>query len=368
MKYARDEELAFTAAPALWDRQDRHRRRQDRQDVGASQTLPLGDLGVRTGALGDPRAPQPKSSEASASGHPTRILGLGLLAFAACQGALDQRLAIVTEPRVLAIVSEPAEAKPGAQVAYSAVVASPAGPRTAPPPPSWALCTAPKPPTEDNAVSTACLGDGAVVDLGAGASVQATVPDDACMLFGPDVAGMGFRPRDPDATGGFYQPVRADAAGADLAFGFTRITCHLANAPADVAHDYLTMYVANANPTLAPLAISPQLGVDPDGAIAVAAHADLVLTAAWPAGAVESYLYFDPDRQVLVTRREAMHLAWYATSGALPVDASAVGEDDPTTSVTTTWRTGEPGPAWLWLVLRDSRGGIATQTLALRVE
>lgn len=287
------------------------------------------------------------------------------IALAACNSALDQRLAIVKEPRVLAIVSDPAEAKPGAAVSYSALVASPAGPVTAPP--SWALCTAPKPPTEDNAVSVECLGDAAQVALGAGTTVSATIPDDACLEFGPDVPGMGFRPRDPDATGGFYQPVRADAAGADLAFGFTRITCNLANAPAQAAHDYLTMYVANANPSLAPLALSPQLGVDPDGTIVVAAHAEIALTASWPAGAAESYLFFDPAAQVLVTRREAMHLAWYATSGDLPVDASAVAEADRSATVSTTWHTGAAGPAWLWLVLRDSRGGLATQTIAIRI-
>ncbi len=288
-----------------------------------------------------------------------------LLLVVGCTSALDQRLAIVKETRVLAIVSDPAEAKPGTAVTYTALVASEHGPVAAPP--TWALCTAPKPPTEDNAVSTACLGDGSLIDLGAGADVPATLPDDACAQFGPDVGGTMFRPRDPDATGGFYQPVRADAAGADLAFGFTRITCHLANAPPDVAQAYLTMYVANTNPTLAPLAISPQLGVDADGTIVVAAHADIALAASWPAAAAESYLYYDPDREVLVTRREAMHLAWYATAGSLPVDASAVDANDDATSVATPWHTGDPGPAWLWLVLRDSRGGLATQTIAIRV-
>jgi len=275
-----------------------------------------------------------------------------LLLLAGCEDALDQRLALVTEPRVLAVVSDPAEAKPGASVTFSALVASPQGPLAEPP--AWALCTAPKPPTEDNAVATGCLAD-QVVELGSGAQTMTTIPMDACMLFGPDVPPGGFRPRDPDATGGFYQPVRATTAEAGVAFGFTRITCNLAGAPGDVAHDYQTMYVANANPVLHPIALAQ-----------AAPDTDVMLTASWEAP--ESYLYYDPTSQTLVTRREAMRVSWFATAGTLPVDATAVGEDDPATSVSTTWHTpATPGPVWLWVVLRDSRGGLATQGISVAI-
>ena len=278
-----------------------------------------------------------------------------LVVLCACNTTLDQRLAILHEPRVLAIVSEPAEVKPGAQVSYRAVVGSPAGPLAVDP--AWALCTAPKPPTEDNAVSTACLTEG--LALGSAPTVGATVPTDACQTFGPDVPGMGFRPRDPDPTGGYYQPVRADAQGADLAFGFTRITCNLAGAPAEVQHAYQTMYVANTNPTLAPTELVPS---------DITAGADIALTISWPAEAVESYLYYDPQSQTLVDRREAMHVAWFATAGAFPVDAAAVQETDDATSVTTHWKApAVAGPAWLWVVLRDSRGGFATQQIQVDV-
>jgi hypothetical protein len=278
-----------------------------------------------------------------------------VVALAGCEDALDQRLAIVHAPRVIAIVSDPAEVKPGAAVTYSAVIATPDGPTTDPA--QWALCVAPKAPTEDNAVSTDCTGDTSLVDLGNAPTAAATVPSDACMLFGPDVPPGGFRPRDPDPTGGFYQPVRATLADA-LAFGFTRITCKLANSPADVAHDYDLHYAANNNPTVS-LAIDP---MEPT------AGSQVTLTASWPAEAAESFLYYDPQSQTLVTRRESMRVSWFATGGELPVDATAVGETDNATSATTTWRaSGAPGPAWLWIVLRDSRGGIAMQTLEVTV-
>jgi hypothetical protein len=278
-----------------------------------------------------------------------------LILLAACEPALDQRLAIITEPRVLAIQSEPAEVKPGADAAYTILAASPDGPLAEMP--DWSLCTAPKPPTEDNAVSTACVDDpSALVPL---ASAAATIPTNACMQFGPDVPPGGFRPRDPDSTGGYYQPVRADSPDAPLAFGFTRITCNLPTAPPSVAHDYQTMYVANTNPTLDPIFISGP----------VTAGATVTVTASWPPDAVETYLYYDQVSQTLVIRREAMRVSWFATGGELAVDASAVAEDDDATSVSTTWQVpAAPGPAWLWLVLRDSRGGIATQTVALTID
>ena len=61
-------------------------------------------------------------------------------------------------------------------------------------------------------------------------------------------------------------------------------------------------------------------------------------------------------------------MSWFATAGALDVDATAVAEDDPATSATTTWHTPAPGPATLWFVLRDSRGGVATRAVSVTVE
>jgi hypothetical protein len=276
-----------------------------------------------------------------------------LFALAGCQDALDQRLALVTEPRVLAVASDPAEAKPGAMVALSALVASPDGPLAEPP--AWAICTAPKPPTEDDAVAPGCLADQAT-PLGTSATVTATIPAEACTLFGPDVPPGGYRPRDPDPTGGYYQPIRAVTPDAGIAFGFPRITCGLANAPGDVAHDYQTMYQPNANPVLHPLALAQ-----------AAPSTDVTLTAAWDEP--ESYLYYDPSSQSLVVRRESMRVSWFATAGTLPVDASAVGEDDPATTISTTWHApATSGTVWLWVVLRDSRGGIATQAIQIMVQ
>lgn len=275
-------------------------------------------------------------------------------AVAACEPGLDQRLAIVDAPRVLAIVAEPAEARPGAAVTYRALVASPEGTLDAAP--RWSYCTAPKPPTEDNVVSTSCARGDALQPIGDAAAVTAALPADACARFGPEVPPGDLRPRDPDPTGGYFQPVRADV-GPLIAFGLARVTCKLPGTTAELAREYELRYAANENPVLEAPALA-----------AVPAHARVPLTASWPAGAAEPYLHFDPLAQALVLRREAMRLSWFATAGALDVDASAVGEDELATSVTTTWHTPGPGPATLWFVLRDSRGGVAARAVPVMVE
>lgn len=274
-----------------------------------------------------------------------------LLLLAGCQSALDQRLDLVTDTRVLAVVSEPPEVLPGNPVAVTAIVAGSDGPMTLMP--AWSLCDAPKPPTVDDAVADGCVQDQVtpIPD-----PTMAMIPMDACRTYGPDVATTGFRPRDPDATGGFYQPVRAQLPDIDLSFGFTRITCDLPAAPGDLAHQYQLDYVANQNPTLEPI----QMGN-------VIAGSAVAITASWPV--TETYLYYDPVSETLITRRESMLVSWFATGGSFPVDATAVGEDDPAQSAQVTWTAPTtPGPAWLWIVLRDSRGGIATQSIDVTVQ
>lgn len=270
-----------------------------------------------------------------------------LLLLAGCDIALDQRVAIVGEPRVLAVISDPAEAKPGAPVTYTAVLASPDGPLTIAP--HWAFCTSPKPPTEDNAASVPCISGEELIDLGS--TPMGTLPKDGCIRFGPDTPPGGFRPRDPDPSGGYYQPVRVDADDL-LAIGLTRITCNLPTAPAEVAHDYTQRYVANKNPILDPITITE-----------VPANSDITLIASWPVESVEEYLYYDTLSQTLVTRRETMRLSWFATGGHIAVDASTSSG----TSASTVWRTSDAGTVWLWFVLRDSRGGIAVQSAKITV-
>jgi hypothetical protein len=285
---------------------------------------------------------------------------------ASCDDALDQRLSIVSTPRVLAVLAEPAEAKPGASVMYSAIVAGPDGPLASNA--AWSFCTTPKAPTEDNAVSTACVDGDGLIDLGRGATAMGKVPTDACLRFGPDTPPIGpndppggFRPRDPDPTGGYYLPVRVETTEAPLAFGLSRITCKLANASVDASRAYDQQYVANNNPALDALT-----GVLADGH--APADSDVELVASWPAASTEPYVSFDVEHQTLVDRREAMRVSWYATAGELAVDSSVVDENDNGTTATTTWHTPASSSATIWIVLRDSRGGVAVARTTITVE
>jgi hypothetical protein len=288
------------------------------------------------------------------------------LAGAACLPDVDERLSVVDAPRVLAVVSEPAEAAPGDEVGHRVHVAGPDGPIDASAA-SWAYCTAPKPATEDNAVSAACLGDEASIALGDGAAIDAVMPDDACLLYGPDTPPGGFRPRDPDATGGYYQPVRVELGG-EVAFGMHRVRCNLDGVPLAIARDFRDRYVADRNPA-APVVAARADGAPLDLGAPIPAGSRVDLLASWPADDAEAFLALDRATQTLVDRREAIRISWFATAGALAVDSSGRPEDDPVTAAANLWEApAEPGTVHLWAVIRDSRGGSAVWHRAVTVE
>jgi len=109
-----------------------------------------------------------------------------------------------------------------------------------------ALCTARKPLTESGAVSRSVLQREAdsLEALGSGGMSMATVPTDACALFGPtpqtpEAGEPGAAPGRSGHHGGFYQPVRvvfADDAGNDqYSIGVTRLSCGLGGATQEQA-------------------------------------------------------------------------------------------------------------------------------------
>jgi hypothetical protein len=263
---------------------------------------------------------------------------------------------LLAGPRLLAVRADPPETRPGAAVTYEALVIDADGAR-AEAAVRWAFCASPKPLTETNSVSSACLGDAGVRPIaGSGASITAVTPDDACALFGPDTPPGDFRPRDADVTGGFYQPVRVEALGL-VAFDRERVTCNLPNAPVDAAIELQERYHANANPTLTPLAARV------DGALvaleAIPAGARVRFEVGWSEGDAEAYLMFDPGSQRIVERREALRVAWFATAGKLAAEVTGRSESELEAATENAWEApSTPGATKLWLVLRDSRGGV----------
>jgi hypothetical protein len=270
------------------------------------------------------------------------LFGVALLH--ACRPDFGERASLVVSERVIAVRAEPPEAAPGTAIVVTPLVASPTGTLGAAPI-DWAFCASPKPLAENDVVGADCLAGG-VRPIGAGATATATLPDDACVLFGPEPP-PGARPRDADVTGGFYQPLRAKL-GASPTISLLRVSCKLGAADADVAADFSARYRANRNPKVSatvPAQVAPGARVD--------------LRASWNEGDAEAYVAFDPASQTVKDRRESMRVSWFVTSGALDADRTGRDEDDLTTSSDNGWvAPTTPGLVHVWIVLRDSRGGV----------
>jgi len=316
--------------------------------------------------------------------NPTRIcfaaMSIALAAGAVgCKPDLGSPASLVIGPRVLAVRGTPAEAAPGMSVAFDVLAVGPGG-TIVDPPLGWSFCHTPKPPAEANAVSAECIDT--PDDAGPASTFMAALPNDGCMTFGPEPPPVQpgqpqIRPRDPDATGGFYQPVRVtlqDAAGTDVAFQLERITCMLANAPVDVSRTFNMTYTSNLNPVI------DQVVLDPDGAatslvgasaatgVTVASRATVTLQASWLSDVPESYPVWDLASRMLVTHRESLRVSWFASAGSFTKDTTGRGEEEPELFARNDWTAPqESGAVHFWMVLRDSRGGVDFRETTIEV-
>jgi hypothetical protein len=290
------------------------------------------------------------------------VVVLAAAAIAGCKPSFGNPASLVDGPRILAVRAEPPEVRPAMPATFTALVVSPNGTDAAPPV-DWSLCLTPKPLDENNIVSTACLGGDMGIDAIATGTptAMATVPANACALFGPDPPPqmMGqppLRPRDPDVTGGYYQPLRL-VDGDTVGFALERVTCDLALAGADLAVQYAMTYQPNTNPSLLPLAALVDGAPADLGALPAGAAVDFVT--GWPDASVESFPVFDLPSASLITHRESMRVSWFATDGSFTHEVTGREEDDTATWTDDLWTAPvTPGVVHLWIVLRDSRGGL----------
>jgi hypothetical protein len=302
----------------------------------------------------------------------------------ACKPDLGAPISVLSGPRILAIRGTPAEAAPGTKVTYDLLAADETGPIVAPSV-TWAQCHVPKSPSDPNKVSVACLS----VPDDAGPSPTFTAPMpmgtipsgpdggtvnvDACQHFGPEAPTdmPGVRPRDPDVTGGYYQPVRANLstpAGTLTGFDLERIRCDLANAPADVTVTYNANYVLNSNPTIASVMLDPDGAATPLFASGTPARATVATVSAgqavslrvsWADASAETYLVWNLASHTLDTHREALTVYWFTTAGLFAHDSSGRDEQDPADDTDDVWTAPTtPGPVYFWAVLTDIRGGV----------
>jgi hypothetical protein len=302
-------------------------------------------------------------------------LGIALVAVA-CKPNVGQAPSLVTDYMLLAVRGEPPETAPGGSVTYSYLLASPAG-TVEGAEALWDICQTPKPPSEGNAVSSACTG---APDAGAaetGSTYTAAVPSKACQLFGPiappPAAGQpGVRPRDPDSTGGYYLPVQLwlpnVTTTAISGFAMERFTCNLASASPDVGIEYRTRYTPNNDPLIdhadlmdASGAVGPLDGSQPSASTVV------TLAAVLADGAAETFPVYDLETTTLRDQTESLHVSWFATGGSFEHDRTTV--DPGALSSSNQWTVpSQPGLYYLWLVLRDSRGGTDFKSYRVAVE
>jgi hypothetical protein len=325
---------------------------------------------------------------------PAYVLAPLVLVAGACSPELPDQSALISAPRILAVASEPAEAEPGQMVTYTALWADPTG--STPPATSWSFCNDPVPLNVIEPVSPRCYQKTAdwLEPIGNGLQVSGALPDDGCRLFGPNPDQQpgqpAARPVDPDASGGYYQPVRAlvTTPGTSVYVTYrSRLKCGISGATQQQAADFARQSRPNANPVVAHLLrtdgnrgeVSPD---DGRAALTVKPGETVALSARWDpcrpcgdtcpmdgCGGAEYYVLFDPSQLDLVMRREAMRVSWFASAGQwgsvrteTEADASAPSQSDNHWTAPTT-----AGDVLLWVVLRDDRGGTGWQSYRVTV-
>jgi hypothetical protein len=332
----------------------------------------------------------------------------------ACTPEFDNRASTVDAPRVLGVQAMPAEAPPGGSVSYRILVVDQQG-AVDEPTVDWSYCTKSKPLNELNDVASECFGEGDfIVPIGSGSAVNGKLPKSSCAQFGPDIPKTlpgqpPGRPTDPDSSGGFYQPViLAVRQGTESikALSETRITCGLANGAGDI-DAYRKATKINENPKItAVTAVNLGNTILSDGAVdgplSVPLGTHVVFDISWPVcptepvcgdgmctsgetlmdcaedcknapvgcTGAESYGYVDPATGQLAPRHEAMRVAWFSTAGSFQDDHTGRTEDDfAMTFSENTWQApSTPGLVFMWVVLRDARGGSDWQSFQLQVE
>ena len=301
-----------------------------------------------------------------------------LLLSARCVPEVGPPQSLLVAPRVLAVRAEPAEVAPGESARLTLYAAEPgtrlsANSAAALGNSQWALCLAPKPPVDNNFVSERCLHDDSAVSALAarGTQVEVTVPPDACALFGPQTppqpAGQPpARPREPDATGGYYQPVRVRVPELGLTtLAGVRIRCGLPYATPELAAAYRMQYVPNRNPEILDLAASS--GDSPLPLQRLPAGATITLRLAPQPGSAEPFVTFSPVSQTLSTQQEALRVSWFADNGSF--NLATTRSDSSIGAITNDWTTpAVSGPVLLFALLRDSRGGVAVLQQLVQVQ
>lgn len=312
-----------------------------------------------------------------------RLLGLLVNAGVCthCVPELDVDESLITETRLIAVVSEPAEPAPGETVQWTAWFAGPGGPVEVNEL-TWDLCTRRPSLAQSGTVDLACLEqqDSSFVTVGRGNPAVAVIPQDTCGRFGPDPPPVepgqtAGRPAIPDSTGGYQQAVvlRTNASSSDERTTLAqRVVCGLAGATQAEAAEFRQRYRPNTNPSHLTLRVfnntGDEIAADAAGQYAIPAGQPVDLVVRWPSctegsscGGREYFVHYDTDSRQSVPRRESMRVAWSATAPGLESARTGVPSDvdeDLDESSNRFSAPDSPHLVHLWVVARDGRGGV----------
>lgn len=300
-----------------------------------------------------------------------RWLVLAALIVGACLPEREQEHNLVDSVQILAVRAVPAEAAPGDEVYYEALVASPSGLHAGEV--GWAYCSQSRTVKERTGVTASCAEGRDLEPVAA----ETRVPMDACARFGPNPPPNGpdeqpRRPADPDPTGGYYLPIRAQLSDSETGvFGFQRIRCDLAGATRSIFEEFQERYSLNRHPQISRLAMAEDengegiglaLGV---ASVQTGAVVRFVLEAT--ANSTESFVVYDRENSRVVDKTETLYATWYVTAGTLGL-ATSSGSHGGFSSEQTWQAPSEAMTVLGWVVLRDSRGGMDWHEFRVNVQ
>ena len=250
--------------------------------------------------------------------------------------------------RVLAVKAEPPELAAGESGTLTMLAVDPSGRAFDV---TWDACLLY--PGVAAEINPACLTSEAATDfvpLGQGLAASLTMPE-------RDLEQLGL----PDATLGFYLPVRARVRAADAAVdAIYRVRYSLGLVPPNRNPTLEGVYLV-PGPKNAPVAPEELVPLDEASPPEVRVGDEVVLRAIFTPDSAEDYLMLEGDPAAGATRTvtEILRVFWYATAGDFSDDAT--GGDRPDSVLRLTQRLPPVGPDGmavdLWIVGREERGG-----------
>lgn len=290
-----------------------------------------------------------------------------------CVPSVEEDPSLVIDGQILAVQFSPAEAKPKAKSTATALVVG--STETEPADVEFNLCLARKALSELGPVAPGCVAeapsDDDVKHLGTGLRVELTVPEAACRLFGPqrppsEGGQPPGRPADPDATGGYYQPVVARLD--DVVLGGLRLDCGLSGGSQEQVAEYNRNRQDNANPEPTSSRLKVGSGawkdVPSDSAVSVPRDTTITFRSQW--SEPEKYQLLAPDTLALEERREEYLASFYSTVGRF-VEHRVIPNSRHVAEAE--WQSpSNRGVVDFWVVVRDGRGGVGWHAFSLEVK